>query len=87
METPADSKAASNQRVIIGKICGIYGIAGWLKILSYTRPRENIFNYQRVMVGRHGEWKQVTLLEGRQQGKGLVVRLEHLSDRDIARQY
>ncbi len=87
METPADSKAVSNQRVIIGKVCGVYGIAGWLKVISYTRPRENLFNYHRLMVGRQGSWKEVTLSEGRKQGKGLVVKFEHLSDRDIARQY
>jgi 16S rRNA processing protein RimM len=87
METPAQSKAASNHRVIIGKICGIYGVAGWLKVISYTRPRENIFNYHKLMVGQQGNWIEVTLQEGRQQGKGLIVKFEHLSDRDIARQY
>jgi 16S rRNA processing protein RimM len=87
MEMPAQSKAVSNQEIIIGRVCGIYGVAGWLKVISYTRPRENLFNYEHIMVGHQGNWEKVILEKGRKQGKGLVVKFEHLNDRDIARKY
>ena len=33
------------RRILVGRIAGIYGVKGWLKIVSYTRPPENIFIY------------------------------------------
>lgn len=84
---PANNKAASKQRVIIGRVCGIYGVAGWLKVFSYTRPRENIFNFSSLMVGEQDKWEEAILLDGKKKGKGLILKLEGLSDRDTARQF
>jgi len=84
---PANIKAASKQRVIIGRVCGIYGVAGWLKVFSYTRPRENIFNFRSLMVGLQNQWEDVILLDAKKQGKGLILKFEGLTDRDAARQY
>ncbi len=36
--------------IIVGKICGHFGVKGWLKIISYTRPCSNIFQYERWMI-------------------------------------
>ena len=70
--------------IVIGKIVGVYGIKGWLKILSFTRPRENIFNYGPWLVKQNEEWLEMQLLEGKPQGKGLVASLEGITDRNKA---
>jgi len=70
--------------IIIGKIVGVHGIKGWLKILSYTRPRQNIFDYGPWLVKQSEEWQEIQLLEGKPQGKGLVASLEGITDRDEA---
>ena len=70
--------------IIIGKIVGVHGIKGWLKILSFTRPRQNIFDYGPWLVKQSEEWQEVQLLEGKPRGKGLVASLEGISDRDEA---
>jgi len=70
--------------IIIGKIVGVYGIKGWLKILSFTRPRQNIFDYGPWLVKQSEEWQEIQLLEGKPQGKGLVASLEGITDRDEA---
>ncbi len=70
--------------IVIGKIVGVHGIKGWLKILSFTRPRQNIFDYGPWLVKQSEEWQEIQLLEGKPQGKGLVASLEGITDRDEA---
>jgi len=70
--------------IVIGKIVGVYGIKGWFKILSFTRPRENIFNYGPWLVKQNSEWLEIQLQEGKPQGKGLVASLEGITDRNEA---
>ena len=70
--------------IVIGKIVGVHGIKGWLKILSFTRPRQNIFDYGSWLVKQSEEWQEIQLLEGKPQGKGLVASLEGITDRDEA---
>lgn len=82
---PADGGPASQAQVTVGKISGIYGVSGWVKILSYTRPITNIFSYSPWLIRRGEQQEPMELLEGREHGKGLVARLKNLDDRDIAR--
>ncbi|RKZ69003.1 MAG: ribosome maturation factor RimM, partial [Gammaproteobacteria bacterium] len=70
--------------IVIGKIVGVYGIKGWFKILSFTRPKENIFNYGPWLVKQDSEWLEIQLQEGKPQGKGLIASLEGFTDRDEA---
>ena len=74
-----------SQRIVVGQISGIYGVRGWLKVMSYTRPRENIFNYDHWLLKQDDNWQEMVLLEGQLQGKGLIAQLEGVVDRDQAR--
>ncbi len=76
---------SSPQKVIIGQIVGVYGVKGWVKIHSYTKPIENILKYRCWQVSVGGTWQNKTLLTGRKQGKGLVGHIEGVEDRDLAR--
>lgn len=59
---------------------------GWVKIFSYTEPRQNIIDYQPWYLKKEqdADWVPVQLAEGRQQGKGVVARLQNCDDRDQA---
>ncbi len=70
--------------VLMGRISGLYGVRGWVRVFSYTEPRENILNYRQWLVRRGGEWSPVAVAEGRRHGKGIVVRLAGCEDRDAA---
>jgi 16S rRNA processing protein RimM len=70
--------------VLLGRITGLFGVRGWVKVFSDTRPRENILNYSPWLVKRQGEWKEMALVEGRVHGPGIVARLQGYSDRDQA---
>lgn len=75
----------ATRRVTLGQVIGVHGIRGSIKILSYTRPRDNIFSYPQWWLFHDNTWRAYILCDGRSQGKGLVADLEGIGDRDAAR--
>jgi len=73
-----------DRHIIIGKVTGVYGVRGWIKVLSYTRPKENIFNYRSWWLGQDRQWLEYTLDQGKIHGKGLIANLHDVTDRDRA---
>jgi 16S rRNA processing protein RimM len=74
-----------DEYVILGRISGVFGVQGWVKVYSETRPRENILEYGRWWLRRPAGWQEAKLLDGRLQGEAVVARLEGVTDRDVAR--
>jgi 16S rRNA processing protein RimM len=68
--------------LVLGRIVGVHGVRGWVKVFSETEPRENIFGYSPWYIGEAREPREPA--EGRPQGKGLVARLLGCDDRDQA---
>ena len=79
---PADLKP-----LILGRISGLYGVRGWVKVHSYTQPREAIIKYGSWLLEQDGVWQHTSVAEGRKQGKTVVARLENVTDRDTAATY
>ncbi len=76
---------AAGRRVLIGRIVGLYGVQGWLKIESWAEPRMRIFDYQPWLLGAApGAETQVSGVKGREQGKGMVAQLPGVNDREQA---
>ena len=74
----------SEKFVLLGKIVGVHGVRGELKLESYTEPRMQIFRYQPWLLRSASGEKQITECHGRAQGKGLVAELPGIADRDAA---
>lgn len=72
----------SVEYVPVGKISGAFGVKGWVKIYSFTDPRENILSYSPLYLSRKGDWVEVKVVDGRLQGKGVVMSLDGVTDRD-----
>jgi len=70
--------------VVVGRVAGLYGVRGWIKVLSYTEPRKNILGYRPWHLERADVIEQVDLAAGREQGKGLVAQVAGIEDRDVA---
>ena len=72
-------------RVGLGRIGAPFGLKGWMHVASYTDPPEALLGFPRWDLSRTGaSLTPRRLLEGRRQGRGLVVRLEGIEDRDAA---
>jgi 16S rRNA processing protein RimM len=71
---------------LFGKINGLFGVRGWVKIFSYTEPRENILSYQPWYVQIDGKWSTVEIISGRVQGKTIVAQIKDVDNTDKAEQ-
>lgn len=80
----SDHGGDTEERVAVGRISGVYGVKGWVKIYSYTDPRDNILQYTPWLLKRPDGWQAVEVVDGRAHGKGVVARLEGCEDRDAA---
>jgi 16S rRNA processing protein RimM len=76
---------AAGKLVVLGRISGVYGVRGWVRVFSHTDPRENILSYRPWFLRRDGSWESLEVAEGRRHGKGVVARLEGIDDREAAR--
>ncbi len=63
-------------RVLLGHITGTSGLKGWVKVHSDTDPRTNIFGFKSWWLEQAGAWTQVDVLQGRPQGKTIVVHIK-----------
>lgn len=70
--------------VILGRIVGLYGVKGWLRVHSHTQPLENIFKYRPWQIRIGDGWQPHEFETGKAQGKGLIVKLAEVNDRDEA---
>ncbi len=72
------------KRIVIGKVGGPFGVKGWIKLLSWIEPREEIADYSPWQLKQGEGWKEWKVAEFRPHGKGLAARLVGLDDRDQA---
>src|SRR5690625_8017017 len=69
----------------VGRISAAYGIKGWLKVQSFTQPADNLFAYKPWWLKTPHGVKQVEIDASRPQGKGYVVHIKGVDDRELAR--
>lgn len=63
---------------------GVFGIKGWVKVYSFTDPRENILQYSPWYLQKNNRIQEIKLLGGRRQGSLVVAELQNIIDRDHA---
>ncbi|CAK0769694.1 Ribosome maturation factor RimM [Gammaproteobacteria bacterium] len=68
------------QYVTVGRITGVFGVRGWVKVQSYTSPRDNLLNYRPWLVAHLGGLHERVLLAGQSHRKGLVALLDGCTD-------
>ena len=73
--------------VVIGKIVGVHGVKGWVKVYSYTEPMSNIFEYAECYLKRGQGVQAIEFDNGKRQGKGLIAHIKGVDDRDLAATY
>lgn len=74
----------SGNRIVLGRVTGLFGVRGWVKVFSNTQPREGIANYSPWQLRLGNEWRSFVVEQGQSQGKGVIVKLEGVDDRDAA---
>jgi 16S rRNA processing protein RimM len=77
------SESGSSQ-LIAGKITGVYGIKGWVKIHSYTEPEDKLFEFGAWQLKRRGSLEPVDFDQWKRHGKGMVAHIAGVDDRTLA---
>lgn len=70
--------------ILLGRVSGLFGIKGWVKLRSDTGPQENILSYSPLYLEYEGRWQAFEIKDGKKQGKSIIVRLGECADRDAA---
>ena len=71
--------------MLLGRIVGVHGVHGAVKLESFTEPRLAIFNYKPWLLEREpGQFEEIGEVHGHTQGKGIVASLPGVEDRDAA---
>lgn len=73
--------------VELGKLVGVWGVKGWVKLHSYTRNRADISQYTTWYLQKPrstDEPQAIEVINCREQGQGIVAQLEGVVDRDQA---
>lgn len=68
----------------LGKIVGVFGVKGWVKVFSHTEQRDTILDYSPWLLKVGTEWKAYKLKNGQAQGKSLIAQLEGVDSREQA---
>ena len=77
----------NKSHVILGRISSVFGIKGWLKVVSHTQPKENIFSYPVWLLKRDGKWHERNLVNGKPHGKTLIAQLADINAREKAEEW
>ncbi len=76
----------SDDYILLGKISGVHGIKGWVKVFSHTSPRVKITEYSQwyMKSSKDQSWVSRKLIEGKEQGKNIIAQLDGIQYRDEA---
>jgi 16S rRNA processing protein RimM len=79
--------SANNQKwVTLGRVSGVFGVKGWVKVQSYTEPRDNIARFDAWTLRKNGVDRVFEVEDGHGHAGSVVVKLQGIDDRDLARE-
>ena len=70
--------------MLLGRVAGPFGVKGWIKVFSYTEPREAILDYDPWFMKQGDAWQATKVVDGKRHGKSVIAQLEGIVDRDAA---
>lgn len=68
----------------MGRVAGLFGLQGWVKLISHTEPRTAILDYHPLYRQTAEGWLPIQFEQSRPQGKGIVAKFVGFDDRDAA---
>jgi 16S rRNA processing protein RimM len=83
-----NGQASSRDTVLIGKITGVHGVRGMLKVLPYADKPQDLLHYPLWLIKHHRETVTFQLEKGQvYQEKGLLLKFEGIDSPEQGRQW
>jgi 16S rRNA processing protein RimM len=79
--------ATTSKWVTLGRLSGVFGVKGWLKVQSYTEPRDNIVRFGIWTLRGKGAERAFEVEDGRAHAGNVVAKLRGIDDPDRAREW
>jgi 16S rRNA processing protein RimM len=76
----------SDAPIIVGRISGLFGVRGEVRVFDFSRCRGDILNYDPWLLKHRVGWREISVREGRIHKDTVVVQLEGWQDREAARE-
>ena len=70
--------------IVLGKISGLFGIKGWVKIYSETRPKEGICDYSAFNLQINGKWQHCEVEAIKPQSKTIIAKFKNINSPEEA---
>ena len=77
-------RSLDKDTILVGKVTGVRGLKGQVRIASYTRPRSNILSYLPWTLVNDAHSFQTIPESGYIKGKSIIVSLKNVSAREPA---
>ncbi len=74
----------TDQYILLGQISGVFGVKGWIKVFSYTDPRQGIVDYSYWYLKQGSKFQRINVIEGKRQGKLVIACLDGIYSREKA---
>lgn len=68
----------------VGRISGVYGVRGFVRVFSETEPRSAIVDFPKLWLESQQGWVCREVISGRVQGRGVILQFSGVEDRDQA---
>jgi 16S rRNA processing protein RimM len=78
------SLADAERPVVVGRITGVFGIKGWVKVASFTDPADNLLEYRPWLIESGDGFAPLEVVEVKRRTGGFVARIEGCDDRTRA---
>ncbi|MBA2648278.1 MAG: ribosome maturation factor RimM [Legionella sp.] len=69
--------------VVVGRFGRPYGIKGFVRVHSFTDPRDNILSYKDWHIFINKQWQPIQLLEIKPQIKGIIALVKGYAECDL----
>jgi 16S rRNA processing protein RimM len=79
--------SAREKWVILGRVSGVFGVKGWLKVQSYTQPRDNIVGFGAWTLRMNDVDHDFEVEDGHSHAGSVVAKLHGIDDREQAREW
>ncbi len=68
--------------VVVGQFGRPHGIKGFITVVSFTEPRENIIDYAHWHIGINNQWQPLNILQTTVNNKDILVQVEGYAERE-----